>query len=62
MKHPFAKQQPIAQEQLNQVNAAGLGFANHSHVEAKVIKSTLRPPVNSTMAIGEEGGSVDDIM
>lgn len=62
MKHPFAKQQPIAQEQLNEVNAAGRDFANHSHFEVKVTKSTLRPPVNSTMAIGEEGGSVDDII
>jgi hypothetical protein len=60
MKHPFAIKNDLSAEQIDKVSGAGF-YRNYQKVQEVEIKSKMiRPPVGSTMAIGEEGGSAQD--
>jgi hypothetical protein len=61
MKHPFAIKDELSVEQINNVSAAGFEIPTKTYQEVDVKPKIIRPPVGSTMAIGEEGGSAQDI-
>lgn len=61
MKHPFSIKDELSAEQVHNVSAAGFNIMNKTPLEVDVKPKIIRPPVGSTMAIGEEGGSTQDI-
>lgn len=62
MKHPFAIKRELSSAQANDVSAAGFYPTSKKVLEVDIKPKIIRPPIGSTMAIGEEGGSAQDII
>ena len=67
MEHPFALQTQLSLEQASTVSGAGNCEAHSRHSPNCLVaalpedyKRVIRPPMASTQAIGEEGGTISE--
>lgn len=58
MTHPFASKTELTTTQLEQVAGAAMAAGYPIGNDSQPRQPIFRPPVESTMAIGEEGGSI----